>query len=556
MCTGSVPWPYITAGIWLARRILRAAPLPNVVRLWACRVRSVTAGSPGCGVAAARGSGARDGGRSTGRASTRGAARRGAPERTASITEPQFARRPSPRQPGKSSGSLAGAENALRAGQAGRVCSGLAVEQAGDRPVVEDLADGAGDERRDRQHGQLRELVLLGDRQRVADDDLADPAVLEPVDRGAGQDRVGGGDDDLGGAVLEQGLGRLGDRPGGVDHVVDQHAGAALHLTDHLVHAHLVGDVRVAALVDDRERGTEPVRPLVGLADPAGVRRDDREVRPVDPAADVLGQQRQRPQVVDRPVEVALDLGGVQVDADQAVGTGGLEQVGHQPGRDRLPAAVLLVLPGVAVERHDAADPLGRRALERVGHQQLLHDPLVDRRGVALDDERVAAAQALLEAHVDLAVGEVVGRGVDQLDAQLVRDLLGELAVAAAADEHEALLAVCGDTGHDRGVPSEPLESSGRGASGGSVRWAGCWDRARSAAWAAGVPARWVSVQPSRLRCGATLIARAPGGTSLRTTVPAPEYAPSPTVTGATNIVSEPVRQWLPMVVRDFVTPS
>ena len=35
MWTGSVPWPYITAGIWWARRMRRAAPLPNSVRVWA-----------------------------------------------------------------------------------------------------------------------------------------------------------------------------------------------------------------------------------------------------------------------------------------------------------------------------------------------------------------------------------------------------------------------------------------------------------------------------------------------------------------------------------------
>src|SRR5680860_284306 len=32
MCTGSVPWPYNTAGTLSARRIRRAAPLPNSVR--------------------------------------------------------------------------------------------------------------------------------------------------------------------------------------------------------------------------------------------------------------------------------------------------------------------------------------------------------------------------------------------------------------------------------------------------------------------------------------------------------------------------------------------
>ena len=45
---------------------------------------------------------------------------------------------------------------------------------------------------------------------------------------------------------------------------------------------------------------------------------------------------------------------------------------------------------------------------------------------------------------------------------------------------------------------------------------------AAAAAAADGVPARFSSTQPIRLRWGDTLMARAPGGTSLRTTVPAP----------------------------------
>src|SRR5579885_1601496 len=42
MCTGSAPWPYITAGILWSRRILRAAPLPNCVRFCATSLLSDT----------------------------------------------------------------------------------------------------------------------------------------------------------------------------------------------------------------------------------------------------------------------------------------------------------------------------------------------------------------------------------------------------------------------------------------------------------------------------------------------------------------------------------
>jgi drug/metabolite transporter (DMT)-like permease len=63
--------------------------------------------------------------------------------------------------------------------------SGGAVEQAGDRAVLEDLADGAGDQRGDRQHGDLVDPPVGLDRQRVGDEDLADAAVLQPVHRRA-----------------------------------------------------------------------------------------------------------------------------------------------------------------------------------------------------------------------------------------------------------------------------------------------------------------------------------------------------------------------------------
>jgi hypothetical protein len=68
--------------------------------------------------------------------------------------------------------------------------------------------------------------------------------------------------------------------------------------------------------------------------------------------------------VIHRAVEEALDLVGVQVDGDDPVCARGLEQVGDQPGRDRLAPAMLLVLPGVGIERQDRGDPLGAAAVD------------------------------------------------------------------------------------------------------------------------------------------------------------------------------------------------
>src|SRR5262249_2077536 len=66
----------------------------------------------------------------------------------------------------------------------------LAVEQARDRAVAEDFIDRPGDQRRDRQHGELVEPLVVRDRQRVRHDDLADARVLEHVHGAPGEDAV------------------------------------------------------------------------------------------------------------------------------------------------------------------------------------------------------------------------------------------------------------------------------------------------------------------------------------------------------------------------------
>src|SRR5439155_19717030 len=96
-----------------------------------------------------------------------------------------------------------------------------AAEESRHRAVVEDFADGAGDQGGDGEDGDLVELLFGGKREGVGDHDLGDTAVLEAFGGRVGQDRVGGGDDHVGGARVVQGVGGLADRPAGVDHVVD-----------------------------------------------------------------------------------------------------------------------------------------------------------------------------------------------------------------------------------------------------------------------------------------------------------------------------------------------
>src|SRR5665647_33255 len=179
---------------------------------------------------------------------------------------------------------------------------------------------------------------------------------------------------------------------------------------------------------------------------------------------------------------------------------------------------MLLVLPRVAVVGHDDSDPLGRGALERVDHEQVLHDPLIDRSGMALQDEGVRAAHRLLVAHIHLAVGELVRRRRHQVRPELIGPLFGELAVGPTGEDHQVLLGRALEAVHAVGFPSGTMTKSS-GTIGESSQAAAS---AATAASAEAVPARLSCTQPNRLRWGATLMASAPGGTSWRTTVPAP----------------------------------
>lgn len=106
------------------------------------------------------------------------------------------------------------------------------------------------------------------------------------------------------------------------------------------------------------------------------------------------------------------------------------------------------------------------RPLRGVDHDELLHQPLVERRRVGLEDEDVGAAHGLVEAHVDLAVGEVVvGRRRDAAP-QLLAHLTGQVQVRASRHQNQPLLSAGHQAAHSGASfrsPRRPGESAGPG---------------------------------------------------------------------------------------------
>ena len=128
----------------------------------------------------------------------------------------------------------------------------------------------------------------------------------------------------VGGALVEQRIGGLDQRAGGVDDVVEDEAGAAADVADDIHH---FSDVDVgAALVDDRQRHFKLLGEEAGALHAAGVRRDDGEVGQLE-VAEVADQDRAGEEVIDRDVEETLNLRRVKIDKQGAVGAGCDQQV-------------------------------------------------------------------------------------------------------------------------------------------------------------------------------------------------------------------------------------
>ena len=139
----------------------------------------------------------------------------------------------------------------------------------------------------------------------------------------------------------------------------------------------------------------------------------------------VVADHRPGVQVIDRNIEKALNLGGVQVEGQHAVGAGGGQQVGDELGGDRHAALVLAVLAGIAVVRQHGRDARRAGALEGIQHDEQLHQVFVDRRQVGCTMKMSRPRTSSSMRHRGLAVGKIaqsdLAEGVAQVAAMLRR---------------------------------------------------------------------------------------------------------------------------------------
>ena len=148
----------------------------------------------------------------------------------------------------------------------------------------------------------------------------------------------------------------------------------------------------------------------------------------------MLVNHGRRIEMIHGNIEKALDLGRVQVHRQYAVGTGPGNQIGDQLGRDRHPALVLAILPGVAEIGNHSRDPVGARPLEALNHDQQFHQGIVDRRAGGLEDKYVAAANVLIDFAGDFAIGEITHHSPTQRQSEVFANSSGQDRMGASCE--------------------------------------------------------------------------------------------------------------------------
>ena len=169
--------------------------------------------------------------------------------------------------------------------------------------------------------------------------------------------------------------------------------------------------------------------------DAADVGRHHHDVVELEVLADVADHRRRGVKVVGRDIEEALDLPGMQVDRQHAVGAGAGDQVGDQLGRNRRARAGLAVLAGIAEIGEYSRDAACGRPAHRVDHDQQFHQVVVGRKRGRLDDEAVGAADVFLNLDKDLHVGEAPDHGLGERQVEIFGDALGEDRIRIAGNE-------------------------------------------------------------------------------------------------------------------------
>ena len=143
---------------------------------------------------------------------------------------------------------------------------------------------------------------------------------------------MGSRDDDFFRTLILKNLDRASNGSAGIDHIVDQYAGTPFNVAHNGFRDGVIRHVNIACLMHEGQRCTaEQCSPMLSHAHTTGIRGNDGHVLGVlNAPANIIRQNWNSEEVVERTVKETLNLRSMQIDAHQAVRASSLVQIGNQ----------------------------------------------------------------------------------------------------------------------------------------------------------------------------------------------------------------------------------
>ena len=241
------------------------------------------------------------------------------------------------------------------------------------------------------------------------------------------------GDDHLGSSFF-QCLGRLRQRTGGIDHVIHDHTVSAFHIANDV---HDLGFVRPwTALVDDRQVAMQMFCQCSGTDDPSDIGGDDQKILVVF-LLEILQKDGRSINIVDRDIEKALNLIGMDIHDQDAVDADALEDIGDNAcGNGDTGGTWTTILTGVTEIRDTGGNAFSGSALQCIDHQDDFHQVVIGGSASGLNDENILAADIFIDFDSGFTIGEFGNESLAERDTEFAGYLGGQCRIGIASENH------------------------------------------------------------------------------------------------------------------------
>ncbi|QTK80895.1 hypothetical protein AT6N2_C3442 [Agrobacterium tumefaciens] len=278
----------------------------------------------------------------------------------------------------------------------------------------------------------MRGLHACGRLNAVGDDEFAQLRGSDARDRAAREHAVGDIGGNAGRTFFQQRFGGVAESAAGIDDIVDEDAILARDVTDDVHDFGFAGTV--TTLVNDGEKTVEALGERAGANHTADVRGNNHDIVGVIMVLHVAGENGRCKEIVGGDIEEALDLAGMKIEGQDAVGAGFGNEIGNEFGGNRGAGPCFAVLAGVTEIGKHRRNSFGRGPAHGIDHDEKLHQMIVCREGSGLDDKDVLAAHVLADFYEYFLVSKPLYSGISERNIKILADRFGKVPVRIACE--------------------------------------------------------------------------------------------------------------------------